>query len=121
MRKLIAGLLIVCVFIGCATVANWGEMTPLEKAKFQIDATVVSANLVIENAKLFIEDTEDIEKVQAKINAVASTISLTLTAIMQLVPAENDAAMIYAEEAVIKIENKLAAFEAGNREEIDEE
>lgn len=105
----------VCVALalgGCASFkAAFQNMTPPQKAKYAINLAYVAADEGLKLARLFMENEEDLDKLEAKLAEVFTQISSSVNVILALIPPGMDGVGEYAQEKIDALNSSMEELE----------
>ena len=111
MRKCVALIAALCLVAGCASFkAALQNMTPAQKAKYSINVAYTVSNEAINMARIFVENQEDLDKIQAKIEAISTQVNSSVNVILALIPPGMDGVAEYAQEKVDRLQTNLDAL-----------
>lgn len=109
---IIALLMAAVILSGCASMkAAYQNMTPSQRAKYTINIVYVAASEGISIARLFMENQENLDAVQAKLDEITAQIESTANIILALIPPGMDGVSEYAQEKVDALNADVAALE----------
>lgn len=94
-------LMAVLALSGCASLqAAYQNMTPAQKAKYTINGVYVIASEGIKTARLFMDNEDDLDILQAKLIEIRAQIESTANVILALIPPGMDEVSEYAQEKI---------------------
>jgi len=104
--------LISCLVLSsCASIKGaWQNMTPAQKAKYAINGIYVVASEGIKNARLFMDNQEDLDAVQSKLNEVVTSVSSSVNIILAMIPPGMDGVSEFAQEKVDSLNTDVDAL-----------
>lgn len=112
--RLVAGLLLACVCLGgCASFkAALQNMTPAQRVRYEINIAYTVATEALNIARLFMDNEEDLDKVQSKLHQVTEQVKSSVNIILALIPPDMEGVQDYAQEKITELEETVEALEA---------
>lgn len=103
MKRIPITLMLVAMMAlsGCASLkAAYQNMTPAQKVKYAINISYVAADEAIKMARLFMDNEDDLDKLQARLLEIKAQIESTANVILALIPPGMDEVSAYAQEKI---------------------
>ncbi|KKM96463.1 hypothetical protein LCGC14_1177840 [marine sediment metagenome] len=114
MKRLPITMILVAVLglSGCASIKTaYQNMTPAQKAKYAINGVFVVAQEGINIARLFMNNSEDADAIQAKLATIKAQIESSVNVILALIPPGMDGVSEYAQDRIDELNADVNALQ----------